>query len=124
MPYARIRLAIALPMILGCLHPGPPLLTTRIAGVDEMKQTLKREIPVGTPAADGRRFMEREGFSCSIIKHGSFSEQGTEVRGIDFLYCCRQDPSSAWVSCKWQIALVLRDDVVSDILVSSGLVGP
>jgi hypothetical protein len=91
-----------------------------------MKQTLKREIPVGTPEAEARRFMERQGFSCTLEKQQSFSEQGKTFNDLDFLYCTRSDTSTtlSLVSREWKIAVVVQNHLVSDILVSSGLLGP
>jgi hypothetical protein len=89
-----------------------------------MKALLQRNLPVGTSAKKARLFMEREGFKCSLMRNKSFSEEGVVREGIDYLYCERSDSAGFLVSRRWQVAIVLKMDSVSEVLVSVGLIGP
>jgi hypothetical protein len=101
-----------------------PPLTRTINDVAAMKAALLKHLPAGTPLARAQAFMAREGFHTKMIKNGSWSEGGKDHDGLDFLYCDREDPSAAWVSRSWQVAVVIRDGAVSDVLVSAVLTGP
>ena len=116
-----IHLLSAVVLLLGCARDTQVVRVT--AGIEQpalMQSTLVKNIPKGTPLADAKRFMEREGFECSITRNGSFSGRD----GIDYIYCDRHDRVDIWVSRRWQIALVLEDDTVADVSVSHGLIGP
>jgi hypothetical protein len=89
-----------------------------------MKAVLQKRLPVGTSLGKARLFMEQEGFKCSLAHKESFSEEGVVREGIDFLYCDRDDRVGVLVIRRWQVALVLSQDSVSEVLVSVGLIGP
>lgn len=79
---------------------------------------IERWVGRGTPVADARRIMEGHGFTCSIVTNGSFGD----LQGADYLYC--DHSSGAAVRRRWQAALLLADQKVADIRVTTGLVGP
>lgn len=111
--------------LLGCAsHRQGIRVTAAAKDTSEMESMIRETIPAGTALADARDFMEREGFSCHVIRNGSFSEQGEVYEGIDYIHCYRDDATSFWVHRCWQIALVLEDDTVTDVRVSSVLDGP
>jgi hypothetical protein len=62
--------------------------------------------------------MEQHGFTCAVVTNGSF---GT-IRSIDYVYCDRREGSV--VKRRWQAALILANDRVSEVHVTTGLVGP
>lgn len=108
-------------LVLGCARDKQSVRAT--AGIEEplvMKSTIAENVPKGTPLTDAQHFMEREGFKCSVTRNGSYSDRD----GIDYIYCDRHDRVDAWVSRRWQIALVLEGDAVVDVFVSHGLIGP
>lgn len=77
-------------------------------------------VPVGTSQTDAQRIMERHHFTCSAMTNSSFGD----LKTADFLYC-NKSASAGWpVQRRWQVALVLTNSQVSDIRVSTGLVGP
>jgi hypothetical protein len=116
-------LVAGLVLLVGC-QPWPGFrVTTGIDKVPEMKATLRQHVPSGASLAEAKAFMEREGFECRMVKNEGFSEEGIDHEPLDYLYCCRTD-GHGYVVRKWQVAIVVRDDAVTDILVSSGLVGP
>src|SRR5438552_13244627 len=91
--------------------------TRNVQDAEAMKAALLREMPVGTPIADAQRIMEREGFKCEERKDRSFSEMGNLHEGIDFLLCTRADETEdPLMKRKWIVAVVDKDDKVSDIL--------
>ena len=75
-------------------------------------------VPVGTSLADARHIMEQHQFKCSMMTNSSFGD----LKAADFLYCDHSAGSP--VSRRWQVALVLSDSKISDVRVSTGLVGP
>jgi hypothetical protein len=97
-----------------------------------MKEVVLREVPPGTPVAAAQRFMEREGFTCSLVRGGAFREerdgpltdQPVAHEGIDFLRCERVESAGLALERRWQIAVVLRGEAVAGVLVSVRCAGP
>ena len=111
-----VALMVLVAMGLGC---GSSHSVTR--GVQEPRRMIAAilgQIPVGTSVADAERFMRPEGFKCSETTNGEFLDR----QGLDYLYCDRSD--SGIVQRRWQVAIVHRDGKVSEVLASTGLVGP
>jgi hypothetical protein len=84
---------------------------------------IRRWIPVGASLPDARRIMEQHHFNCSIMTNSSFGD----LKARDFIYCDRHDPDSRVIPIvvrRWQVALVMSDGRVSDIRVTTGLIGP
>lgn len=112
----------------GCLH-----LTQATWNIDTpatMKTALLQHVPPGTPVQKAKQFMEHEGFACALQKNDTFYERvafcesGPEHEHIDFLECRRTQNESFMVSRNWSIALVLQNDLVTDILVGNWVDGP
>jgi len=77
-------------------------------------------VPVGTSQTDAEHIMQHHHFTCSVMTNSSFGD----LKAADFLYCS-QSASAGWpVQRRWQVALVLTNSQVSDVRVSTGLVGP
>ena len=116
-------------VIAGCAHNSQ--ITWKIDNRDELKTTLQERIPRGTPVVKAQEIMEKEGFSCTPTKNGVFVErkrwQDKEPlhEGIDFLHCYRrQNAGNLFMVRKTDVALVLDQGAVKDILVSSYVDGP
>ncbi len=75
-------------------------------------------IPVGTAVADAQSIMEKHHFTCSTIRNGKW---GSEA-GIDYLYC-DYTSGEPFVKRRWQAALILVDNKVSSVSVSTALIG-
>jgi hypothetical protein len=91
-------------------------------GVEEpprMVEAVLGQVPVGTPVDDAQRFMEREGFKCSRSSNAAFLDR----TGLDYVYCDRSEGSGA-VQRRWQVAVVHRGGKVTEVLASTGLLGP
>lgn len=114
-------LGTALAFYSGChlLSPGPEMATGLSPA--EVKQVLKRRFDANTSLDEARTFMEREGFQCEFTRNASFSENGTDHTGIDYLFCTRPLTFSQWDDQPWQIALVVDNGMVVDVLVSSAI---
>src|SRR5262249_28885574 len=67
----------------------PGKVTQAIRSPEAMKATLASQV-VGRPLVEAQQFMEQEGFTCSLIRQGSFkygADGEHDVRrDIDFLY--------------------------------------
>ena len=88
--------------------------------VENTRETLLSHIPIGSNDMLAKKTMEDNIFSCKYIKKGEFLEK----KNIDFLYCDREDQKGFLISRRWQIAIILKNNIVEDIQVSTGLSGP
>ena len=99
----------------------PGNITRAIRNPEAMRATLASQV-VGRPLADAQKFMEQEAFACSLVRQGSFQhgpDGERDVRqGIDYLHCRREDPDrdSCLVGWDWNVALVLENDMVMDVM--------
>lgn len=83
-----------------------------------MVEAVLGQVPIGASVDDAQRFMEREGFACSRRTNADFPGR----QGLDYLHGDRSEGSV--VSRRWQVAVVHRDGKVTEVLASTGLVGP
>jgi hypothetical protein len=93
-------------------------LTRGIKEPSDMQRIVRTAVPPGSDLQDAQRFMEKEGFHCSRQTNTSF---GGRI-GIDYLWCDRSD--GGVVKRRWQVAIVHQNGKVSEILATTGLVGP
>src|SRR5713101_3012007 len=112
----HFALTVLLAMGVGCASSHS--VTRGIQEPPRMIEVILDQIPVGTSLADAERFMQSEGFKCSQTTNGEFLGH----RGLDYLYCDRSD--GGIVQRRWQVAIVHGDGKVSEVLASTGLVGP
>jgi hypothetical protein len=83
-----------------------------------MTSVILSQVPINTALEDAQKFMELEKFSCSRSSDAEFGDR----KGLDYLYC---DRSEGWiVQRRWQVAVVHQDSKVTEVLASTGLVGP
>ena len=113
----HLLLAVAL-SVAGCA--GARAVTHGISDPPKMISTLREHVPVGTPVSDAQAFLEREGFKCQQKTNAPFGDRV----GLDYVYCDRSRSEGGVVSRRWQIALVHRDGKVTEILATTGLIGP
>lgn len=87
----------------------------------QMTAAIRQHIPPGTSTENAQRFMESEGFKCSMKANGQFLDRD----GIDYLYCDRHDGGYFdFVVRRWQIAIVYENGHVVEIITATGLIGP
>jgi hypothetical protein len=99
-----------------------PLVTRDVGTTASMKQVLLARVPVGTPVAEAQRFLEQEGFHCTLKQDSNFVDAaGVRHDRIDFLECERHDtfPRRLGFPRLWRVAVVVRGNTVGDILVWS-----
>ncbi len=70
--------------------------------------------PLGSSIEHAQTLMEGNGFKCS---HKSDRD------GL-FLYCDLQKSVDAFVGRRWQVVFRFEDTEITEVLVSSGLIGP
>jgi hypothetical protein len=92
--------------------------TSGFSDADTMTRALQSALPIGTNLPIARTFMEREGFRCTPQTDARWLDR----THLDYLYCERSDGSI--VQRRWQVAIVHVGNGVSEILVTTGLVGP
>ena len=100
---------------------APAMGSSNTRGIEEpprMVEAVLGQVPVGTPIDDAQRFMEQEGFTCSRSTNKPFLDR----TGLDYIYCDRSEGGLTFR--RWQVAAVHRDGKVTEVLASTGLVGP
>src|SRR5262245_45467332 len=88
---------------------------------EDMKQEILKHIPIGSSIKDAQRVMEANGFKCEM-SYGSFVEMYEGERfprakhdNTPHLYCDKEVNSEIFSLRRWQIAIVHKDGVVSDV---------
>jgi hypothetical protein len=113
-------LVAALVFTAGCASStSSPPLPTDLGGA---KSQILQWVPIDTWLTDAKKIMESHGFQCSVTRNAPLDT----VRQVDYLYCDLEwsgSNSGLVVKRRWQVALILTNDKVSDIYVSTGLVG-
>jgi len=85
-----------------------------------MRQEVHKHIPLGSSVSDGQRILAANGFNCTLKQKGSFVEINedkavVEHKNLDFLSCDKTE--SVFVSTRlWQVAIVHKNGVVTEIL--------
>ncbi len=100
---------------------------------DLMEQEILHYIPIDSSITDAKKIMEQNSFKCEYREKGTFAKERYienapgRVRqivyeNVDFLYC---DISKGFflVSRRWQASLVHRGEFVTQVSVSTGLIG-
>jgi hypothetical protein len=111
----------------GGLHSNQ--VTWKTESAVPMKATLLQHIPLGTGLQEARKFMEGEGFACTLRRNDTFIERrandpGPKHEGIDFLACERVQNETFLRSRVWRVALVLKNGLVTDVIVDDYFDGP
>lgn len=88
----------------------------------ETRDNILRVIRRGTPVPDAKKTMEQYGFKCAMKKDKPFSANKQYYERLNYLYCDKE--RGIVVSRRWQVAFVYRKNAVTDVLVSTGLIGP
>ena len=93
-----------------------------------MKREILKHIPIGTEIEAAQTTMERNGFKCVRKNNGTFTERepkglvGAPHGSLDFLYCDLEVPATEYCARRYQIAIVHKNGIVSEVLVSIGLI--
>jgi len=95
----------------------------------EMLRRLVLAIPVGTTISDAEKILRKKGFVDIHMMHEPFME--SDSNGLSqihdaaqYLYANREDSISFMMSVRWQVALACRENTISEVWLSRGLVGP
>jgi len=94
-------------------------LVNELSSAESMRESLLARAPLGTPLAAASVALTTAGFSCSAPERSTF---GT-TDSLSFAYCTARSSGSITFRV-WQVAVVDSSGVVSDIRVTTGLVGP
>jgi len=89
-----------------------------------MKTTVLQAVPIGSTLVHAEQFMGQEGFQCVLTTDADVTEQDRIYHHKDYLYCDRMNSAGFPVTQRWQIALVYENEHISDVFVSTGLIGP
>ena len=84
----------------------------------EAEAQIQGWVPVGCSSTDARLIMGQHGFTCSPFTNVEFGIH----RGVDHMLCERRD--GRITHQRWQATLVLVEDKIWKVQVTTGLVGP
>ena len=91
--------------------------TTGLKDPLAMTQAVLAHVPIGTDVEHATKFMEHEGFACSVFTNHSFTgDLGGHREGIDFVYCERTDNEGFLEIRVSSVALVFADGKVTEVL--------
>ena len=93
--------------------------------VEAMKQEVLKRIPIGSSMEYTQEVMKKSGFKCQLMWNESFASDGAGKipRKGDLLYCDKEKSAFLVFDRRWQIAIVHKNGVVSEMFVSIGLTG-
>ena len=121
--------AIAITVFL-MLYEGQKGKLRMYADSQSMKKELLKEMPIGSLIHDAKKIMEENGFNCEMMENTAFSENrdGDPQKpivheGEDFLFCNKRETVGVLVIREWDVIIVRKGDVVSDVFVNVGLTG-
>jgi len=97
--------------------------TASLSDNTAMKQAILAHVPIGTEVEHATKFMEHEGFECSIFTNSMFTSTDTTREGLDFIFCQRKNNVGLLEVRLWGVALVFADGKVTEVLVRSGTYG-
>lgn len=136
MKFSMMRgfLVIVVVSALGCASTGTRQndFVTETDVVDFVSM-LRREIPPGSSIDDASRVMRSYGFDCQIKRDSSFSADLPDgshsitketLEGVDFIRCSRVRKYGIWVTMVTTVAIIIFDDVVTDIRINNTGYGP
>jgi hypothetical protein len=95
------------------------------------RQEIAKQIPIGSSIEDARRIMETNGFSCvlsqpfpspneirPVVQENKIEDSFLYCRKDKFLWTLRRPWESLVYTRLWEVAIVHKNNVVSDIFVS------
>src|SRR6266404_5423637 len=96
--------------------------------VNAMKEEVLKRIPIGSSIEYAKAVMKKNGFKCEMMWNDSFAgedDKGNRVtrEGMDFLYCDKEKMAFPLILRRWQIAIIHKNGVVSEVSVSIHLTG-
>ena len=98
--------------------------TTGLKDAPAMTQAVLAHVPIGTDVEHATKFMEHEGFECSVFTNQGFTGVlGGDREGLDFVYCERTDNAGFLEVRIWGVALVFADGKVTEVLARTGTYG-
>jgi hypothetical protein len=95
------------------------------------KQEIMNLVPIGLQIGEAQKRMESHGYKCKWFENETFSIdvggglQKTHPKA-DFLYCYKEEGSVFGLvflsKTRWQVALVVKNGVVTEISVSQAII--
>lgn len=109
--------------------------------VKQMKEEVLAQIPIESSIGHAQEVMEKSGFECEMVwnkSFGDYDEQGNPIppplalpqiggKRVDFLFCDKEKAAFPYifpVTRRWQIAIVHKHGIVTEIRVAISLTGP
>lgn len=93
---------------------------------DQLEREIARFIPIGTPVAQAKQIMERNGFTCHSVEHetGGSGKGEIVLRDTDFLSCHKTSPGFFLIFQQdWKCTLEHKEGRVTRIIASTWVTG-
>jgi len=84
-------------------------MTAKPRSCEELRETMLKMCPIGTPSTKATSWLESEGFTC----------QRTGAEG-QTIYATRTDKISYWTSQRWMVICTLNQEKVVEFTVTQG----
>jgi len=85
-------------------------MTAKPRSCEELRETLLKMAPVGTPGTKATSWLESEGFTC--YRTGANGQT---------IYATRTDKNSSWSSQRWMVVCTLDQEKVVEFTVTQGM---
>lgn len=100
-----------------------------IPGAAPMKAEILRFVALDTAVNNAMQIMTQNGFSCERKTNADFmasdhgKTSGAYLKNKNYLYCDYTQPGFILsADRRWQVALIVKDEKISEIYVSYGLI--
>ncbi len=110
---------LAVMLSLAC-HAAPDDPLTRARTSEELRAAASLVVWPGMAAESSSAVLEQHGFACRLETNASYGGR----HHLDYVHCYRSTHSSFIITQRLQVALVIVNGRVSEILANTGLVGP
>lgn len=97
----------------------------QISFYDDVQQTQNsflEHIPIETSLQTAKEILKNNKLNYEVYLKQDFTHGVETLKRIDFLYI-NKIKSKGWVSKRWQVAVAFKNDKITGIYVSYGLIG-
>jgi hypothetical protein len=108
--------AVAVILVLAGCRSAPKAAIQPFDDKEAMRAEILKYVPVGTQPEKAKDVMEGSGFTCSLGQY--------QTSGLPYLYCVLHKTWKFPVSRVWHVDVQYDESGVTDVVVSTGLIGP
>ncbi len=113
-----MKIIVLLIVLINCKNANVKIKLTENS--NENRKELLTIIPLNSDVDKVKQIMEEASFICEKKVKDAF----LQYKNIDYLYCDLEKSKSFLIGERWQIAIVHKNNKVTEIYCSYGLIGP